>query len=260
MRLVERHPGHPATFQPSRPDVAIAARVNDLRAALDEARLAIPDLLAEYQRGRAAAEPGGLVEVRTGPRAGLQCFLEIRAMATEELRVMTDDPEFTGHPAPRRGVRSRGLYASSLLSPAAATPAMAAVAATVDLAGVRLAPRLPLRMVIGDRRVAMLPLMTPGSVLLVKPSSLLDALVALFDDQWARGYPARSPQLPAGGLAEADLETLRLLATGIKDEAIARQLGVSMRTARRRISGLLARLGAESRFQAGAEAARRGLI
>jgi DNA-binding CsgD family transcriptional regulator len=248
MRLVERRPGRPAAFEPSQPDVAIASRVNDLRAALDEARLAIPGLLAEYQRGRAAAEPGGLVEVRTGPGAALRCFLEIRALATEELRVMTDDPALTGHPALRRGVRSRGLYAAFLL------------AETADLAGARLAPHLPLRVVIGDRRLAMLPLMTPGSVLLVKPSSLLDDLIDLFDDHWARGYPVRDPKPPADGLAAPDLETLRLLATGLKDEAIARQLGVSMRTARRRISGLLARLGAESRFQAGAEAARRGLL
>jgi hypothetical protein len=33
-----------------------------------------------------------------------------------------------------------------------------------------------------------------------------------------------------------------------------------MRTARRRISALLTRLDASSRFQAGAEAARRGLV
>ncbi|HKT05044.1 MAG TPA: helix-turn-helix transcriptional regulator [Rugosimonospora sp.] len=62
------------------------------------------------------------------------------------------------------------------------------------------------------------------------------------------------------GLSAAEHETLRLLGTGLKDEAIARQLGVSMRTARRRISTLLTRLGAVSRFQAGAETARRGLV
>jgi DNA-binding NarL/FixJ family response regulator len=39
---------------------------------------------------------------------------------------------------------------------------------------------------------------------------------------------------------------------------IARSLGVSLRTVRRRIAELLAELGVESRFQAGAEAVRRG--
>ena len=53
---------------------------------------------------------------------------------------------------------------------------------------------------------------------------------------------------------------LKLLDAGLKDEAIARQLGVSMRTARRRISSLIAKLGVGTRFQAGLEAARHGLL
>jgi DNA-binding NarL/FixJ family response regulator len=53
---------------------------------------------------------------------------------------------------------------------------------------------------------------------------------------------------------------LQLLTTGLKDEAIARQLGTSMRTTRRRIASLLATLGVATRFQAGVEAARRGLL
>jgi len=50
------------------------------------------------------------------------------------------------------------------------------------------------------------------------------------------------------------------MAVGMKDEAIARQLGMSPRTLRRRSQELLAELGAGNRFQAGVEAARRGWI
>ena len=46
----------------------------------------------------------------------------------------------------------------------------------------------------------------------------------------------------------------------MNDKAIARQLGVSERTAHRRVAGLMTRLGAESRFQAGVQAARNGLM
>lgn len=53
---------------------------------------------------------------------------------------------------------------------------------------------------------------------------------------------------------------LGLLASGLKDEAIARQLGVHVHTARRRITALLARLGAGTRFQAGVQAGRRGWL
>ena len=53
---------------------------------------------------------------------------------------------------------------------------------------------------------------------------------------------------------------LDLLQMGMKDESIARQLGVSLRTVRRRIADLMDDLGASTRFQAGAEAARRDLL
>ena len=51
-----------------------------------------------------------------------------------------------------------------------------------------------------------------------------------------------------------------LLHAGLKDEAIARQLGLSERTLLGRITDLSTRLGATSRFQAGAQAARRGWL
>ena len=50
------------------------------------------------------------------------------------------------------------------------------------------------------------------------------------------------------------------LARGAKDEQIARTLGLSLRTVRRRVAELLDDLEASSRFQAGVEAVRRGWI
>jgi DNA-binding NarL/FixJ family response regulator len=44
------------------------------------------------------------------------------------------------------------------------------------------------------------------------------------------------------------------------DEAIARALGTSVRTVRRHITALLEMLGVNSRFAAGAAAAKRGWI
>ena len=53
---------------------------------------------------------------------------------------------------------------------------------------------------------------------------------------------------------------LRQLQSGSKDEQIARTMGLSLRTVRRRIAELMIELGADTRFQAGAEAARRGWL
>ncbi|MEV6046162.1 sigma factor-like helix-turn-helix DNA-binding protein [Streptomyces xanthochromogenes] len=61
-------------------------------------------------------------------------------------------------------------------------------------------------------------------------------------------------------LTEEDRQMLTLLVSGLKDEAIARQLGWSVRMMRRRISRLHEELGAANRFQAGVIAARRGWI
>ncbi|HEX5861291.1 MAG TPA: helix-turn-helix domain-containing protein, partial [Nocardioides sp.] len=53
---------------------------------------------------------------------------------------------------------------------------------------------------------------------------------------------------------------LQQLAAGAKDEQIARVLGISLRTVRRRVADLLSELGVDTRFQAGAEAVRRGWL
>lgn len=84
------------------------------------------------------------------------------------------------------------------------------------------------------------------------------ALISIFDDYfetlWRVGVP-----LSREVDDEAD-RVLMLMAQGFKDEAIASQLRLSLRTVRRRVAELLDHLGADSRFQAGVEAARRGLV
>ena len=56
------------------------------------------------------------------------------------------------------------------------------------------------------------------------------------------------------------IRLLRLLATGCKDETAARELGISVRTLRRRVAKLMADLQVETRLQLGAEAVRRGML
>jgi DNA-binding NarL/FixJ family response regulator len=48
------------------------------------------------------------------------------------------------------------------------------------------------------------------------------------------------------------------MAQGLTDDAIAHHLGVSTRTVRRTVSGLLVQLDARSRFQAGVQAVQLG--
>lgn len=61
-------------------------------------------------------------------------------------------------------------------------------------------------------------------------------------------------------LTARQLVTLRLMAEGHTDDAIAKRLGLSGRTVRRIATELMTELGARSRFAAGVHAVRRGWL
>ncbi|KRE54638.1 LuxR C-terminal-related transcriptional regulator [Phycicoccus sp. Soil748] len=94
---------------------------------------------------------------------------------------------------------------------------------------------------------------------LVRSRPMVLALIALADHLWALGSPLHRP---GGGPAaeQRDQQILSLLAAGAPDATIARQTGVSQRTVERRVRALMDQLGANTRFQAGVQAARRGML
>lgn len=55
-------------------------------------------------------------------------------------------------------------------------------------------------------------------------------------------------------------QLLALLAAGLKDEAIALELGVTLRTNRQRLVSLYEQIGVHNRFQAGVAAKERGWL
>lgn len=63
-----------------------------------------------------------------------------------------------------------------------------------------------------------------------------------------------------GSLSAEDLYVLRLLAEGVAVDAVARRLGLSERTVRRRVRGVCDRLQVQAPVQAIVWAARRGLL
>jgi DNA-binding NarL/FixJ family response regulator len=69
-----------------------------------------------------------------------------------------------------------------------------------------------------------------------------------------------SARLAAEELSRQDVELLELLAGGLPLDAVARRMGTSERTVRRRVRGICDRLGLRSSIQAVAWAARRGLV
>ena len=97
--------------------------------------------------------------------------------------------------------------------------------------------------------------------LVVRQHSMVRALTVLFESLWekAMAVPGLDGQRHDEGAGDRRL-LLGQLAVGAKDEQIARALGMSVRTVRRRVADLLDDLGAQSRFQAGVEAVRRGWL
>ncbi len=99
----------------------------------------------------------------------------------------------------------------------------------------------------GEARGAMVELREPAAVA---------AFRHIFDREWADAVPTPGQQ----GDYRINDRLLTLLASGLKDEVIARYLGLGVRTVRRRIAELMAQLQVQTRFQLGAVAARRGLF
>ncbi|MBZ9641835.1 helix-turn-helix transcriptional regulator [Streptomyces sp. PSKA30] len=105
---------------------------------------------------------------------------------------------------------------------------------------------------------------------LVRDSSLLDALVALFESYWENAVPlhlseagddlATDDAATHPSLSPADGKLLSLLVAGVADKAIASQMGLSRRTVQRRIQSLMTRAGAGTRMQLAWQAARRGWL
>jgi DNA-binding CsgD family transcriptional regulator len=130
---------------------------------------------------------------------------------------------------------------------------------------------LPMKLAVADQRLGLIPLRLdePGTeaALLIHPSPLLEAITMLFESLWQRatrlrfraGSEAVASEWP-NELTGEDERLLVLLSGGLKDQAIARQLGVGLRTAERRISRIMRLLGAETRFQAGLQVNERGWL
>jgi DNA-binding CsgD family transcriptional regulator len=162
-----------------------------------------------------------------------------------------------------RGVRLRTMHLTSIRS---SRPALARAQWLVDSGGqVRTVATLPTRMIIMDRRIAVLPTDVQDSrdsAVVVSGSAIVVALCALFDSVWAEGQTLEARTAPPRqrGLSSQEIATLRLMATGLTLGGIAKRLGVSPRTARRITAALLEHLDAGSRFEAGVKAVQQGWL
>ncbi|SFI35302.1 helix-turn-helix transcriptional regulator [Amycolatopsis regifaucium] len=153
----------------------------------------------------------------------------------------------------RRGVRYR------VLAPVEAR-IIRGVAERLDTfashgAEIRTVAAVPMTAIVVDDTLALLPGEECGELAVFRLPSVVKAVAELFERLWLAGTP------PTGsGPTARELDLLALLVDGYTDESAAARLGISVRTVRRMVSDLMHRLGARSRFQAGAKTADRGWL
>ncbi len=267
----------PPRYMPSPPDLAIDALALRRQEELERLRAHARELamaMADPPRGG----PADLVELVEGSSAVLAHLARIQLGAEQEVCIVDCPPYLTGRPAEnpeeeqamRRGVRYRTIYhAPTLELPGRMDQVLADINAGEDA---RVMPDVHHKMIIVDRRTAMIPLgrsdVETGARILIHPSPLLDILVTCFQMLWTRATPlAATSQPPSAGdvetsdaPSEQDRKLLAMLAAGMKDRATARALGVTERTVTRRITLLMQHLDAQTRFQAALQAAKRGWL
>lgn len=267
--LATHSPERPRRYIPAAPDMAIQSLILKRQDDLQRARLAAREL-QEQVVARHPAAPEHIVELIASSEAERLVYEQMHLGARQEIITLMRPPmRISSLHAPydhslqqqahARGVRFRTIVDAEFLALDGSVGLLRSEIGVGTVA--RTIPHLPFKMVLADRRIAIIPLnlAEPSShVLLLRSSALLDALYALFEILWSGGAPIVFPaqgesvrNTPGNPLADATTELVPLLAAGLNDKAIAHELGISARTFERRMVAMMKSLGARTRFQAG---------
>ncbi|MEU6986673.1 LuxR family transcriptional regulator [Streptomyces sp. NPDC046324] len=261
---------HADVVAPVSPAAGLEILARHRAAELEESRIAVGGAFDSFRRRRLAAYDDHLVEVVTGDAVGPR-MRQAWASAREQIRQL-ESPPYVPLPGATedalatlaRGVTQRVVYSrESLEHPGRLKGAIEPCVEAGEQA--RVLPSVPVKLLIIDDAYALVSLSIKeadvvNTLLVVQPSGLLSALVALFEQSWQNALPFHGRTTRPGGLPPADRRLMWLLAGGATDDVIARELGISRRTLFRRLQILMARLGAANRFQMALQAQRHGWL
>ncbi len=222
----------------------------------------------------AIGHTGGVAEIVTirGDRELLARTQHLFSSVREEFVCAARDLDTWPRPDARRAARARVRDSGTrqirkLLSPASLADESSRdhLSELIDEgARVRIAAApLPHETIIIDRRYAILAgVDTPGGreYTVTTAPALVGGVHALFEAAWETATDLKVFLRGEQPLLDPDSRTvLRALGSGATDETAARELGMSLRTYRRRVAELLTTLDAASRFQAGVRVGELGL-
>ncbi|WP_308312480.1 helix-turn-helix domain-containing protein [Streptomyces sp. ISL-11] len=280
LRLLQPMPGEPGVLVPVGPDVAAAdlvgsaeQRIRDLQQAVTDVRGRLLSLNPAYFEGRRLRNRLEAFDVIDDVDTIQSMLDHLGSRCRQEMFTVQPGGARPGDvlDAARRStlaIRSRGVRIRTIYQhPARSDLATRAYVRDVTAAGVevRTADEVIDRMIVYDRETVFLPAhrgpgRPPGAAVVREPT-LVAFVCSVFEHLW----DGATPFVPESARAPATADDLRrsivrLMANGYKDEVIARRLGMSVRTCRRHISEITEELEATSRFQAGVNAARSGLL
>jgi hypothetical protein len=203
--------------------------------------------------------------------ASIQMFLEQLLTECEE-ELLTAQPEAGRNPTHlaqaalrdigtvERGVKMRTLYQHSARRSSSTRKYVAAV--TARGAEVRTLDEFFNRMIVVDRRVALIPNQGEASTaVVVREPAVVAYLVDVFQRSFERARPfvSRDTSLMKDIASEQRAMTMRMLIEGHADPVSAKRLGVSPRTYAGYVADLKAEYEAETRFQLGYTMGRMGV-
>ena len=264
--LASHSPERPRRYIAASPELAIEALASQRQADIERARSTIPVLKKQISSSPSTQESEQLVELITSRAALGQIVVQMLQTVQSEIVGFQRAPtlQIQGFPYEMPpDLRIRTISDAGYLAVPGALNSLRLDMEKGEEA--RVFPTLPIKMMIVDRRVGLIPLNVEdqgGPVMLVRSSSLLDALYALFELTWERSTPIVFTQTgelktgtPDSRLSEAAEQVIPLLAAGLNDKAIAYEAGMSTTTLNRRIGELMKSFGTRTRFQLGWRAA-----
>ncbi|MFE2046079.1 helix-turn-helix transcriptional regulator [Streptomyces sp. NPDC059477] len=275
--LLHPDPDDPNWLVPVAPSIALAQRLNSLEREITERRRLTIELADAFEPFMALSAREVAPTHSITVLEGLDRINSALDLATAQCQneMLTIQPNRGRRPENRlieglerdrtlieRGVRIRTLYQHT------ARHSPERIAYTDQFADgkaeYRTIDELVERLIICDETVAFIPIRDDRQVALeLRHPGLVNYLIKVFEFMWDRAVPlsAGAPYETApDGITDIQHSIAKLLVEGHVDEAIARRLGMNVRTCRAHIAKLATALGSGSRAQLGYLIAQSGIL
>ncbi|MFE9256122.1 helix-turn-helix transcriptional regulator [Streptomyces sp. NPDC006879] len=274
--LLHPDPDDPNSLRPVPPSVALAQRLHPLEREIQDRRRHSVELADAFEPFMAisAQTPSsthaitvleGFDRINAALNvASAECHSEVLTVQPGGARPSISLTQALEREQPLidRGVSIRTLYQHTVRHSQGTLAYVERISA--GKVEIRTLEELIERLIVFDRTVAFIPASDDRRVALeLRHPGLVEYLVKVFEQLWRRATPLsddiRYEATPAG-ISGVQRSIAQLLVEGHVDEAIARRLGMNVRTARAHIAKLATTLGSGSRAQLGYLIARSGIL